>query len=134
LPAPWLGFAQLKACLPVPTADRSVHLFDGSIAEIPPEPILLERIAVRHFRHAKEQSSAGCICADKDRPMKKSLIPIKDDTKNIAAHPTDGFTYKHLQAKPAEAVLKDIMWQTSKYSGYSSGRYLHYHAAQWLGR
>lgn len=45
-----------------------------------------------------------------------------------------GSVVTHVSGIEAGEVLNRIMTQTKRYAGYSSERYLKYHAAQWLGR
>jgi len=45
-----------------------------------------------------------------------------------------GSVVTHVGGIEAGEVMNRIMTQTKRYAGYSSERYLKYHAAQWLGR
>ncbi len=47
---------------------------------------------------------------------------------------TAGATVISIDGKPAEEALAETMRQVRKYVGYSSERYLRYHAAQWIAR
>lgn len=45
-----------------------------------------------------------------------------------------GMTVLSVNGETADEYMRERMKQIKKYSGYSSDRYLRYHAAQWLGR
>ncbi len=58
---------------------------------------------------------------DRDGPAKKAGVKV-------------GMTVLSVNGEPAGKYLEKRMREMRKYSGYSSERYLLYHAAQWLGR
>ena len=58
---------------------------------------------------------------DRDGPAKKAGVKV-------------GMTVLSVNGEPAGKYMEKRMREMRKYSGYSSERYLLYHAAQWLGR
>ena len=58
---------------------------------------------------------------DRDGPAKKAGVKV-------------GMTVLSVNGEPAGKYMEKHMREMRKYSGYSSERYLLYHAAQWLGR
>ncbi len=58
---------------------------------------------------------------DRDGPAEKAGVKV-------------GMTVLSVNGEPADEYLQKRMKEIRKYSGYSSERYLRYHAAQWLGR
>ena len=73
----------------------------------------------------------ACLLDDRDKPVVYYVDPGGPAEK---AGVRVGMTVLSIQGKPAEEVLAAQMKQLSRYVGYSSDRFLRYHAAQFLPR
>jgi C-terminal processing protease CtpA/Prc len=73
----------------------------------------------------------ACLIDDRDQPV---IYHVDKGSSAERAGVRVGMTVWSLNGKPADQVLREIMVRASQYQGYSSQRYLRYHAAQWLGR
>ncbi|MBI5387683.1 MAG: right-handed parallel beta-helix repeat-containing protein [Verrucomicrobia bacterium] len=73
----------------------------------------------------------ACLIGDHEKPV---IHHVDKESPADQAGVRIGMTVLSLNGQPAEQALKAIMQQAARHSGYSSERYLRYHAAQWLGR
>lgn len=73
----------------------------------------------------------ACLLDDRGRPVVYHLDPGKSAEQ---AGVKIGMTIVSVNGRPAAEVIKETMAQAKRYSGYSSERYLLYHAAQWFLR
>jgi len=73
----------------------------------------------------------ACLIDDQDKPV---VYYVDEDGPAKAAGVQRGMTVLSVDGKPVEEAIAECMKQVSKYQGYSSQRYLHYHAARWFAR
>jgi len=73
----------------------------------------------------------ACLLDQNERPL---IYHVDKSGPAEQAGVRAGMTVLTVNGQPADQALGEIMRQASRYSGYSSARYLRYHAAQWLGR
>jgi parallel beta-helix repeat protein len=73
----------------------------------------------------------ACLIDDRGKPVVYHVDP-NGPAANANVRP--GTTVVSIDGKPAEEAIAARMTELSRYSGYSSDRYLRYHAAQFLGR
>jgi carboxyl-terminal processing protease len=73
----------------------------------------------------------ACLLDDRDKPV-VYYVDQGGPAQNAGVRP--GMTLLSINGKPAEDALAGQMKQLSRYVGYSSQRYLRYHAAQFLLR
>jgi len=73
----------------------------------------------------------ACLIDDKDRPV---VYHVDPGGPADAAGLRPGMAIISIDGKSAAEALEGIMSFTRRYVGYSSERYLRYHAAQWIGR
>lgn len=73
----------------------------------------------------------SCLIDDRGKPV-VYYVDKGGPAQTVGLRP--GMTVVSLDGRDAAAVMDDIAKQASRYEGYSSDRYMRYHAAQWLGR
>lgn len=73
----------------------------------------------------------ACLIDDQNQPV---VYYVDSGSPAKGAGITVGMTVISINGVPAEQALKEVMIQRSTYVGYSSERYLKYHAAQMLPR
>lgn len=73
----------------------------------------------------------ACLIDDRGEPV---VYHVDKDGPAEAAGVAVGMTVLSVGGEPARKHMERRMKEIKKYSGYSSDRYLRYHAAQWLGR
>ncbi|MHC4714369.1 MAG: S41 family peptidase, partial [Planctomycetota bacterium] len=73
----------------------------------------------------------ACLIDDRGRPV-VYYVDLNGPAHRGGVRP--GMTVVSMNGKDAMGALDEIMQRTRRYVGYSSDRYLRYHAAQWLGR
>lgn len=73
----------------------------------------------------------ACLIDDRGKP---AVYHVDRDGPAEEAGVQVGMTVLSVGGEAAEKCLAKQMQQIKKYAGYSSDRYLRYHAAQWLGR
>jgi carboxyl-terminal processing protease len=98
--------------------DSHAYLMNGS-AEVP---------AVAFPRW---DAGFACLIDDRGRPV---VYYVDKGGSAETAAVTVGMTVLSIDGESADSHMENLMRRIKKYSGYSSERYLRYHAAQWLGR
>lgn len=98
--------------------DSHACLLDGS-ATVPVVPI------------PRWDPGFACLLGEREEPI---VYFVDKDGPAERAGVRAGMVVLSVNGVPADEVLEEIMRQTAKHVGYSSPRYLRYHAAQWLGR
>jgi carboxyl-terminal processing protease len=73
----------------------------------------------------------ACLIDGRGKPV---VYAVDKDGPAEGAGVKVGMTVLSVGGEPAQVYLKRRTKEIKKYSGYSSDRYLRYHAAQWLGR
>lgn len=73
----------------------------------------------------------ACLLDDRGKPVVYHVDPGKSAER---AGVKIGMTIVSVNGRPAAEVIEETMAQAKRYSGYSSERYLSYHATQWFLR
>jgi len=105
---------ELVACL----KDSHAHVFNGE-ANLPSLPL------------PRFDPGFACLEDDRGKPVVYYVDPNSDA---VDAGIRVGMTVVSVNGKDAGSVIKNTMKRISKYIGYSSDRYLRYHAFRWFIR
>lgn len=73
----------------------------------------------------------ACLIDDRGKPV---VYHVDEDGPANAAGVERGMTVLSIDGQPVEETIAECMKHVSKYQGYSSERYLRYHAARWFAR
>jgi hypothetical protein len=98
--------------------DSHAYLLDGSV-KVPSPPF------------PKWDPGFACLFDDRAKPV---VYYLDKDGPAEKAGVTIGMTVISINGIPSNQAIEDFMIQTGKYTGYSSDRYLRYHAARWFIR
>ena len=105
---------QLVACL----KDNHAYVFDGE-ANLPPPPL------------SRFDPGFACLKDDRGKPV---VFYIDSNSPAAKAGVKVGMTVTNINGKEAGSAIRDTIRQVSKYTGYSSDRYLQYNAYRWFTR
>ena len=112
------GFGLL--CMELVARLEDSHAFVGPGAAEPPRP-----------EYASFDPGFACLLDDRGRPVVYHVDP-RGPAEQAGVRP--GMTVVSVDGKPAEEAIRGRMKELCRYAGYSSERYLRYHAAQSLPR
>lgn len=103
-----------------------VARLQDSHAELQPGSAELPRLAFPQW-----DPGFACLIDDQNLPV-VYYVDIGSPAKGAGIKP--GMTVVSINGMPADQCLQNVMLQLNRYTGYSSDRYLMYHAAQMLPR
>ncbi|MHC4403580.1 MAG: S41 family peptidase, partial [Planctomycetota bacterium] len=107
-------------CLELVARLEDSHAHVGPAARQPPQPPF-----------PRWDPGFACLIDDRDKPV---VYHVDRDGPAEAAGVDVGMTVLSINGETADDVIRRCMRQSSKYSGYSSQRYLRYQAARWFVR